>query len=89
LDLEATQIEFRKITKEINLYLESNGNKKMSEEEVAIGFLNIANVFSFLFLIYRRPCVDPLELLLFQKDMTQVIIYYLYLVVLVLNMRFF
>ncbi|CAG9570659.1 unnamed protein product [Danaus chrysippus] len=43
LDKEATITGFKKMTAEINAFLKQEGNKEMSLEEVAMGFINVAN----------------------------------------------
>ncbi|KAJ2940858.1 hypothetical protein O0L34_g10119 [Tuta absoluta] len=44
LDKQATVAAFRKITEEINSFLKQDGSKKqMTMEEVAMGFINVAN----------------------------------------------
>jgi hypothetical protein len=92
LDLESTQLEFKKLTKEINNYLEKNGGKKMKEEEVALGFINIANGHLFIKirgkkkLILKTMCRPIRTITVFiyieyryLKDMIQVTIHYLVL----------
>ncbi|XP_013144758.1 PREDICTED: 5-oxoprolinase [Papilio polytes] len=43
LDKEATIKAFKKITDEINLFLKQDGGKEMTMEEVAMGFIDVAN----------------------------------------------
>ncbi|XP_063542483.1 5-oxoprolinase [Cydia strobilella] len=43
LDKEATITAFKKMTNEINSFLKADGGKEMTMEEVAMGFLNVAN----------------------------------------------
>ncbi|XP_075985169.1 5-oxoprolinase isoform X2 [Anticarsia gemmatalis] len=43
LDKEATITAFKKMTDEINTFLRQDGGKEMTMEEVAMGFLNVAN----------------------------------------------
>ncbi|CAH2097807.1 unnamed protein product [Euphydryas editha] len=43
LDKEATVTAFSKLTDEINSFLKQDGAKEMTMEEVAMGFLNVAN----------------------------------------------
>ncbi|XP_053618619.1 5-oxoprolinase isoform X2 [Plodia interpunctella] len=43
LDKDATIVAFKKMTNEINCFLKQNGGKEMTMEEVAMGFLNVAN----------------------------------------------
>lgn len=43
LDKEATVTAFKKMTNEINTFLKHDGGKEMTMEEVAMGFLNVAN----------------------------------------------
>ncbi|CAH0696219.1 unnamed protein product [Spodoptera exigua] len=43
LDREATVSAFKKMTDEINSFLRQDGGKEMTMEEVAMGFINVAN----------------------------------------------
>lgn len=43
LDREATVTAFKKMTNEINTFLKQDGIKEMTMEEVAMGFINVAN----------------------------------------------
>ncbi|XP_013191832.1 5-oxoprolinase [Amyelois transitella] len=43
LDKKATVTAFKKMTDEINTFLKQDGGKEMTMEEVAMGFLNVAN----------------------------------------------
>ncbi|XP_047540039.1 5-oxoprolinase [Vanessa atalanta] len=43
LDRDATVSAFRKLTDEINSYLKQDGGKAMTMEEVAMGFIDVAN----------------------------------------------
>ncbi|CAH0596910.1 unnamed protein product [Chrysodeixis includens] len=43
LDKDATVTAFKKITDEINQFLKQDGGKEMTMEEVAMGFINVAN----------------------------------------------
>ncbi|CAA9997633.1 unnamed protein product [Nesidiocoris tenuis] len=43
LDKEATLLAFQKLQKEINEFLKSQGNQAMTVEEIAMGFIRVAN----------------------------------------------
>lgn len=43
LDKEATMFEFQKMTDQVNRFCKENGRSEMSVEEVALGFIKVAN----------------------------------------------
>eukprot|EP01080_Neovahlkampfia_damariscottae_P008929 gene8929-878_t len=43
LDVEVTKVAFKKLTEEINQHLKEHGHKTMTEDEVAYGFIRVAN----------------------------------------------